>query len=260
MHLLVVDDEPLACEAAANVLRERSDVTGFDVASCALHALTLCAKQSYDVVLLDLHMPELTGMEFVDRLKAIRDGLPAIIFVTAYDDSAVAAFERQAVDYVLKPFSAERLHRAIDNAKRRTSQERAAALHDLAPRLAAMTQPATRIAVKSNGRTLFLAPSEIVSAQAEGNYVLLQQKEGTHLLREQISVMEERLQPFGFLRIHRSVLVNSAFVESMEPLTTGEYLLRLKGGAEFNVTRTYKKNLKALAHFWIGPESAATES
>jgi two-component system LytT family response regulator len=260
MQLLIVDDEPLACEAVANVLRERSDVAGFDVAGCAIYALTLCAKQTYDMVLLDLHMPEMTGMEFVDRLGALRDDLPAIIFVTAHDDSAVAAFERQAADYVLKPFSTERLQRAIDNAKRRTAQERAAALHDLAPRLAAMTQPATRIAVKSNGRTVFLAPSEIISAQADGNYVLLQQKEGAHLLREQISVMEERLQPFGFLRIHRSVLVNSAFVESMEPLTTGEYLLRMKGGGEFNVTRTYKKNLKGLAHFWIGPEGSATEN
>jgi len=259
VRLLIVDDEPLAAEAVAAVLRERSDVTAFDIAPEAQQALALCARNNYDIILLDLHMPGLSGIELVDRLKQQHEDLPAVVFVTAYDNCAVAAFERQAVDYVLKPFAAERMHRAIDNAKRRSAQERAAALHDLAPRLAALAQPATRIAVKAGGRTLFLSPSEIVYAQAEGNYVLLQQQAGNHLLREQISVMEDRLQPFGFLRIHRSVLVNSSYVESMEPLNTGEYLLRLKGGAEFNVTRTYKKNLKALAHFWIGPESVAAE-
>lgn len=259
MRLLIVDDEPLAAEAVAAVLRERSDVSAFDLAPEAQQALALCGRNTYDIILLDLHMPGLSGLEFVDRLKQQHNVLPAVVFVTAYDSYAVAAFERQAVDYVLKPFAAERMHRAIDNAKRRSAQERATALHELAPRLAAMAQPATRFAVKSNGRTLFLSPSEILYAQAEGNYVLLQRQTGNHLLREQISAMEERLQPFGFLRIHRSVLVNSSYVESMEPLNTGEYLLRLRGGAEFNVTRTYKKNLKALAHFWISAESAAIE-
>lgn len=112
-----------------------------------------------------------------------------------------------------------------------------------------------RIAVKCGGKILFLNPAEIFAAHAQGNYVLLQQNRGSHLLREQISVVAEKLAPFGFVRIHRSVLVNSAHVETIEPLFTGEYLLRLRGGREYNVTRTYKKNLQLLAESWIGTDS-----
>jgi DNA-binding LytR/AlgR family response regulator len=112
-----------------------------------------------------------------------------------------------------------------------------------------------RVAVKCGGKILFLNPAEIFAAHAQGNYVLLQQNRGSHLLREQISVVAEKLAPFGFVRIHRSVLVNSAHVETIEPLFTGEYLLRLRGGREYNVTRTYKKNLQLLAESWIGTDS-----
>ena len=93
------------------------------------------------------------------------------------------------------------------------------------------------------------------AVQAEGNYVLLQHTAGSYLLRESISVMEEKLKPYGFIRIHRSVLVNAAFVEEIQPWVTGEYALRVKGGKEYTVTRTYKKNLKGIAASWIGADS-----
>jgi DNA-binding LytR/AlgR family response regulator len=112
-----------------------------------------------------------------------------------------------------------------------------------------------RIAVKCGGKILFLNPAEIYAAHAQGNYVLLQQGRGSHLLREQISVVAEKLAAFGFIRIHRSVLVNAAHVETIEPLFTGEYLLRMRGGREYNVTRTFKKNLQLLAESWIGTDS-----
>jgi two-component system LytT family response regulator len=91
--------------------------------------------------------------------------------------------------------------------------------------------------------------------QAEGNYVLLQRDSGSYLLRESISVMAEKLKPYGFIRIHRSVLVNTSFVEEIKPYPTGEYGLRVKGGKEYTVTRTFKKNLKSLAEFWIGTDT-----
>jgi two-component system LytT family response regulator len=109
-----------------------------------------------------------------------------------------------------------------------------------------------RFAIKANGRILFINPSEVVAVMAEGNYVLLQQESGSYLLRESISAVAEKLEPFGFVRIHRSVLVNALFVEEIKPYSTGEYGLVVKGGKEYTVTRTYKQNLKALAEFWIG--------
>jgi two-component system LytT family response regulator len=109
-----------------------------------------------------------------------------------------------------------------------------------------------RIAVKAKGRIHFIDPARVLAAEAQNNYVLLQQIVESYLLREQISVLAEKLEPFGFIRIHRSVLVNASLVEELEPLFTGAYLLRMRGGKEYSVTRTYKNNLRLLARSWIG--------
>jgi two-component system LytT family response regulator len=122
----------------------------------------------------------------------------------------------------------------------------------LMPHLPMLQQKSPKIAIKSNGRILFIDPHELVVVQAEGNYVLLQQQTGSYLLRESISTIAEKLKPYGFVRIHRSVLVNASFVQEIRPCATGEYELRVRGGKEYTVTRTYKKNLKALARFWMG--------
>ena len=115
-----------------------------------------------------------------------------------------------------------------------------------------------RIAVKNKRRIVFVNPGDIVSIVAQGNYVLLQRESGSYLLRESISGIAEKLEPYGFVRIHRSALVNRSWVEEIQPYRTGEYRLRLKGGKEFMVTRTYKKNLKSLAELWLGNGSFLT--
>jgi two-component system LytT family response regulator len=108
------------------------------------------------------------------------------------------------------------------------------------------------VAIKVSGKILFINLDDVVAVQAEGKCVLLQQNARSYLLRESISVVAERLETHGFIRIHRSVLVNTSFVEEIKPLSTGEYSLRVEGGKEYTVTRTYKKNLKSLAEFWMG--------
>ena len=113
---------------------------------------------------------------------------------------------------------------------------------------------APRIAFKTKGRILFLDLVEIVAVQAEGNYVSLQHRPNPYLLRESLSSMAEKLKPFGFIRINRSVVVNISAVEEIQPLPTGEYRLRVKGGKEYLVTRTYKDNLRDLAQLWVGSE------
>lgn len=107
------------------------------------------------------------------------------------------------------------------------------------------------MAIKSKGRILFIDPREIIAVEADRNYVLLQQLTGSHLLRESISRMAERLEGYGFVRIHRSVVINSSYVEQIQRWPTGEYVLRIRGGKEYTVTRTYKKNLKLMANSWI---------
>jgi DNA-binding LytR/AlgR family response regulator len=113
---------------------------------------------------------------------------------------------------------------------------------------------APRIAFKAKGRILFVDLAEIVAVQAEGNYVSLRHRPNPYLLRESLSSMAEKLKPYGFIRIHRSVVVNISAVEEIQPLPTGEYRLRVKGGKEYLVTRTYKDNLRNLAQLWIGSE------
>ncbi len=121
----------------------------------------------------------------------------------------------------------------------------------LVPRVLAH-QPPPRIAIKVKGRILFISPVDVIAVEAQGNYVALRCGSSTHLLRESISAVAEKLEPNGFIRIHRSVLVNISFVAEIRPHSSGEYILHLNGGKKYTVTRIYKKNLKSLANFWIG--------
>lgn len=130
----------------------------------------------------------------------------------------------------------------------------AANLVRILQQLEAPKPPTPRIAFKAKGRILFLDLTEIVAVQAEGNYVSLRHRSNPYLLRGSLSAMAEKLKPYGFIRIHRSVIVNISAVDEIQPLPTGEYKLRVKGGKEYLVTRTYKDNLKDLAQLWIGSE------
>ncbi|MHB8485182.1 MAG: LytR/AlgR family response regulator transcription factor [Candidatus Acidiferrales bacterium] len=114
---------------------------------------------------------------------------------------------------------------------------------------------AVRIAVKTKGGTLFIGSADVLAVVAQGNYVLLVRESGSHHLRESISVMEEELKAYGFVRIHRSVLVNKVWVDEIRPYAPRKYLLRLKNGKEFTVTRTYKGNLKSLGELWLGNDT-----
>lgn len=259
MRVLVVDDEPLARAALTSILSARSDVEAFDCAEDAIAALERLEHNSYDILLLDIKMPELSGIELADCLRKKNQSLPSIVFVTAHHEHALAAFEKHAVDYVLKPFTEERIHQALTVAMRRTEGERASRLVSALPQLQKVLHKPCKVAIKAKGRILFLDLTQIVAVKAEGNYVLLQQQAGSYLLRESLSALAEKLKPHGFIRIHRSVLVNSSLVEEVRPCATGEYLLCLRGGQQYTASRSYKKNLNGLAEFWIGTTAFAAE-
>src|SRR5580698_6593422 len=257
MRVLSVDDEPLAQTALASIVAARDDVEHFDAANDAVEALEKLSTDSYDVLLLDINMPEMSGTELVDQIRQRGDPLPSVVFVTAHDKHAIAAFERHAVDYVLKPFSSERIGEALSRASRMAAGERAAKLIEALPQLQILSRPqypqqCSKIAIKAKGRILFINPGDVVAVQAEGNYVLLQRESDSYLLRESISVVAETLMPYGFIRINRSALVNTSFVLEIKPYSTGKYGLRVKSGKEYAVTNGYKKNLKPLTEFRIG--------
>ena len=252
MRVLIVDDEPLSRRALADVVGARKDIEILESASDAFEALESLDKKAYDILLLDIHMPELSGIELADRLNKRGALIPSIVFVTAHDQHAVAAFEKHAVDYVLKPFSPERIHEALEVAIHRTESERAAQVIKILPQLETLLSKPTKIAIKTKGRIVFVDPADVVVVEAQGNYVLLHRQSGSYLLRASISTMAEKLKQYGFIRIHRSILVNGSYVEEIQPWTTGEYALRLKGGKEYTVSRTYKNNLRSLARFWVG--------
>jgi DNA-binding LytR/AlgR family response regulator len=253
MRVLIVDDDRFSQTALANVLSARSDVEHFDSANDAIEALEKLSTDAYDVLLLDINMLDLSGTELVDQLRKRHLPLPSIVFVTAHVAHAIAAFEKHTVDYVLKPFSNERINEALDRASRRAKGERAAKLIEALPQLQKLSRPGhPMIAIKAKGRILFINPGDVVAVQAEGNYVSLQRESDSYLLRESISTVAEKLKPYGFIRIHRSALVNASFVVEIKPYPTGKYDLRVKGGKEYPVTSGYKKNLKALTEFRIG--------
>lgn len=256
MRVLIVDDEPLARSALEQALCGRSDIEALESAKDAIQALEMLQKEKYDVLLLDIQMPELSGIDLAHRLNKREPPTPSIIFVTAHDQHAIAAFENHAVDYVLKPFSVGRIHEALNIAFRRTENERAAQLLKILPHLETLlSRPSSKVAIKANGRILFIDPADVSVIRAEGNYVLLEKRSGSYLLRQPISIVSEKLKPYGFVRIHRSVLVNASFVEEILPWPTGEYVLRIKGGQELTVTRTYKDNLRSIAQLWVGSDA-----
>jgi len=260
MRVLIVDDEPMEETALANILSARRDAEHLDSANDASEALDKLATNFYDVLLLDINMLDLSGTQIVDQLRERNLPLPSIVFVTGHVEHAVAAFERHTVDYVLKPFSNESINEALDRACRRAKAERAAKLIEAMPQLQKLSGPGhPMIAIKAKGRILFIDPGDVVAVQAEGNYVSLQRESDSYLLRESISRVAEKLKPYGFIRIHRSALVNTSFVVEIKPYSTGKCGVRVKGGKEYAVTSSYKKNLKPLTEFRIGNGAFLTE-
>ena len=168
---------------------------------------------------------------------------------SAREECTTFAIDKSVVDHLLKTSRVARIRKALDAAFRCTAEECAAGSAGTLPQ-----RQSTRIAIKANGKIVFVDPVEVIVVEAEGNYVSLRHRSNSYWLRESISVMAEILKPYGFVRIHRSVLVNSLFVEQIKSLPTGAYALRTMGGKEYTVTRTYKNNLKSLAAAWIGTD------
>lgn len=253
MRLLIVDDERIAREGLRRLVAEEPDVDIVGEASDGAGAVRAIREHRPDVVMLDVRMPRGDGFQVLEALRETE--VPAVVFVTAYDEHAVRAFEVNAVDYLLKPFTPERMRRALRRARRRISSGERTALdagvRDLVGTPLRPGSPASeRIVVRSRGRIRFVSAEDVSLVEAAGDYVTLHAGGRTHLVRSTLSDMEERLAPHGFVRIGRSHLVNADRTVELRPLGDGRYRIVLDDGSEAESSRRYRDRVEAA--FGIG--------
>lgn len=248
VRAVIIDDEPLAREKIKLFSQKEPDLK--IVASCenGSKALEAIVTHSPDLLFLDIQMPEMTGFQLLEKIP--KQSLPGIIFITAYDEFALRAFEFHALDYLLKPFDKNRFHNAVEHAKKILSNkgERETATEQISVLLNSLkkTSPTIeRLIVKTHGRILFLRISEVDWIESAGNYVKLHINAETHLLRETMNHLEERLDKTAFVRIHRSAIVNIERIKEMQPWFNGEYKIVLKNLTELILSKTYRESFLA---------------
>ena len=247
IRTVIVDDEPLARERMRTLLDTEEDVEIVGEAKDGVEAVETILGQSPDLVFLDVQMPKLDGFEVIQTVGAER--MPPVVFVTAYDQHALRAFEVQALDYLLKPFDRDRFRGTLRRVRKQIDSLENG---DISRRLIALVRDlkndrpskAERLVVKSGGRLFFLRADEIDWIEAAGNYVRLHVGTEAHLLRETMNSIESRLRPETFFRVHRSHIVNIERIKELQPWFNGEYVVILRNGTKLTLSRGYREKLQ----------------
>jgi len=263
LKTLIVDDESLARRGLIHRLKAIDDVEVVGEAQNGREALKLIAEKKPDLVFLDIQMPGVSGFEVVQQLDA--ETMPLILFLTAYDEYAVRAFEVNALDYILKPIDEERLNQVMEKVRDNLSQKRAlkqkrlllelvstisgeniSSFEELGEKevqeLAHKEPP--RLAIRDGGKTTWLNQEDIEWIDAAGDYMCIQAQGVTYIMRKTMKDLEKDLDPGILQRIHRSTIVNIHQVREMESHINGEYFLTLASGHRVKLSRTYKDKLK----------------
>jgi len=246
IRTVIIDDERLARQRIRRML---SDVPGFEVAAefeNPEHGLAYLESNPAELLFLDVQMPGMDGFALLEALPPERT--PMVIFVTAYDEYALRAFEVHAFDYLLKPFDQARFDKTIDRARKQlagdgTNSEK---LIHLLNEFRQRNQESARFAIKTPGRLYFVRQEDIDWMEAADNYVNLHVGSETHLIRETMNALEQRLDSRRFLRIHRSTIVNADRIKELRPWFHGEYIVLLKDGTELTLSRTYREKILSL--------------
>ncbi len=246
IKIVIADDEVLARQKLRQLLQNDPEVEIVGEGANALETIDLVQFTNPDLVLLDIQMPDMDGFDIVAALSANESiHLPRIIFTTAYDKYAIRAFEISAVDYLLKPFTRERLKQAFERA-----QEQIAAGRENrrdGKRNSDVNSYATRLVFKSKGRILFLPMSDIRWVGAEENYVRICTDRESHLLRETMAHFETRLDPASFVRVHRSAIVNLQHAKEIRTDSQeGESFVLMQDGQKVPISRGYRLRLSQL--------------
>ena len=254
IRTLIVDDEPLARRNLRVLLEKDPQIEILDECRNGREAVKAINTLSPDLIFLDIQMPEMDGFDVLEG--AGPEHIQAIIFVTAFDQYALKAFDVHALDYLLKPFDDERFAHALQRAKR---QIEARNINKLTQRLLALleeresdrkvslqqTTYLTRLMIKASGRVMLLKVDDIDFIEADGNYAKLHVGRKAHLLREKMHDLEGRLDPAKFVRIHRSIIVNLDRIKEMHPHFNGDYIVVLDDGRQLRLSRTRRENLEA---------------
>lgn len=263
IRTLVVDDEEMARERVLSFLRDEPDVEVVGQCSEGAEAVRAIQQHGPDLVFLDVQMPGVDGFGVIEAIGA--DRMPNVVFVTAYDEYALRAFEVHALDYLLKPFGRDRFRETLRHARTALDHRRAS---DLGRRLMALvgerepsppspsfgpvpsgasgTRPANldRLVVKSGGRVFFLRTEDIDWIEAAGNYVRLHMGRESHLFRETMNNIERRLDGARFVRVHRSRIVNTDRIKELQPGVSGEYVVLLHNGTRLPLSRGFRDKLQ----------------
>lgn len=244
LRVLIVDDEPLARTHLRGLLEARDDTLVIGECGDGNAAIERIIAESPDLVLLDVQMPERDGFEVVRQIGA--DRMPTTIFVTAFDQHALAAFEAHALDYVLKPVNRARFNRAIDRVVRaeitRDSAPLAAVMEALSPGKAG----ADRLAVKVGERLLYLRVLDFDWVEAAGDLVRIHAGKQVYEHRTTLSQLEQRLPSDRFVRIHRSTIVNTERIREFHPWFQGDWIIVLTDGTRLQTGKSYRTRVKAL--------------
>jgi two-component system LytT family response regulator len=263
LKTLIVDDESLARRGLAHRLKGIEDIEVIGEARNGREALKLIEEKSPDLVFLDIQMPGISGFEVVQQLDA--ETMPIILFLTAYDEYAVRAFEVNALDYILKPIDEERLDQVLDKVRANLKQKRAVKHKRLLLKLVSnisgedinsfselegkdvsslVQKEPSRLAIRDGGKTTWVDQDKIEWIDAAGDYMCVQAQGVTYIMRKTMKELEKELDENVLQRIHRSTIVNIHQVREMESHINGEYFLTLKSGHRVKLSRTYKDKLK----------------
>jgi two-component system LytT family response regulator len=244
IHAVITDDEVLARQKLRQLLRNEPEIEIVGECATANEAIDLVRATQPDLLFLDIRMPGMDGFDIIGALSSETNFvLPRIIFTTAYDRYAIRAFEIHAVDYLLKPFTEGRLHSAVERAREQI-QAPAQASNTNGASSSNGRQYTKRIVFKSRGRILFLPISDIRWIGAEENYVRICTESETHLLRETMTHLEEKLDPQMFLRVHRSSIVNLQYVKEVRTEKDGEFAVLLVNGQKIAMSRSYRSRIQ----------------
>lgn len=246
MRVLIVDDEPLSRRSLRRLAKEMEGLEVVGECGDGEAAVAAIEELRPDLVLLDIQMPGMTGLEVIRAVGVER--MPPVVLVTAYDDFAVDAFAEDVVDYVLKPVERERFVRAVGRARARlrrsASEAPAAGLLPLLVEMAKRERYRDRFVVRDGQRMVVLRTAEIEWVEASHNYVHLHTATQRYVLRETLGAMERMLDPEAFARVHRSAIVNVGRVRSLESWASGEYVLHLASGAKVTTGRSFRGRVK----------------
>lgn len=249
LRVLVVDDEPLARERLRELLEEEPDVTVVGEAEDGPEAAASIRGEALDLVFLDVQMPGMSGIDVIEEIGPER--MPAVVFVTAYDQYAIKAFDLAAVDYLLKPFDDERFSQALSRARERVADREAEAIPDRLLQLLQEKDPSLlekqgetegpyleRIAVQGRGKARIVPVEEITHITADGSYAELHTEDHTHVIRERMKTLSARLDPTEFARVHRSAIVRLEEIELILRGGGGDYAVQLRDGTRVSVSRS----------------------